>query len=150
MTTALSGPAIAETIDTGDRRRSISLPEAATEFWRHTSPRLLAMLLIGALVARVAVGDWNAWDLWVPLLMLGFFPVQEWLIHVILLHWKPVRIGRFTLDPEVARKHREHHADPRNVPLVFIPLGTLVVVLPLTLVVAFVIFPTTGRGPRGS
>ena len=146
MTTAVADQIMANASDTGDRRRSISLRQAAAEFWRHTSPQLLAVLLVGAVAARVVVGDWNAWDVWVPLLMIGFFPVQEWLIHVILLHWKPLQIGRFTLDPEVARKHREHHADPRHVPLIFIPLGTLLVVLPLTIVVALVAFPTTGRG----
>ncbi|HEX9765460.1 MAG TPA: sterol desaturase family protein [Nitriliruptorales bacterium] len=133
-------------VDVGTRRRSITLAEAWSVFWRNPSPTFLATLLAGSVGARLAVGDWNAWDLWVPLLMIGFFPFQEWLTHVILLHWKPVRIGRFTLDPWVARKHREHHADPRNVPLIFIPLKTLLVVFPMTLFVALVVFPTLGRG----
>ena len=32
-----------------------------------------------------------------------------------------------TVDTLLARKHREHHADPRDVPLVFIPWQTLIV-----------------------
>ncbi|WP_278257840.1 hypothetical protein [Nocardioides convexus] len=48
-------------------------------------------------------------------------PVVEWLVHVFILHWKPRRVGPLTLDPLLARKHRLHHADPRAIPLVFIP-----------------------------
>ena len=52
---------------------------------------------------------------------MAFFPVFEWLIHVVILHWRPRKVGGVTVDSILARKHRAHHADPRDLPLVFIP-----------------------------
>jgi sterol desaturase/sphingolipid hydroxylase (fatty acid hydroxylase superfamily) len=67
-------------------------------------------------------------------------------IHVVVLHWKPRRIAGFTLDPILARKHREHHVDPRIVKLIFIPLQSLLGALASALIVAFVFISRTGLG----
>ncbi len=53
--------------------------------------------------------------------MLALFPFFEWIVHVFILHWRPKRLGRLTIDPLLAREHRAHHVDPRDVPLIFIP-----------------------------
>ena len=54
-------------------------------------------------------GSWSpAWRCWRP------FPVIEWVIHVGILHWRPRRVGPVRVDSLLARKHREHHADPRD------------------------------------
>ena len=78
-------------------------------------------MFVGALIARVIVGDWQITDALVPLVMLALFPFFEWIVHVFILHWRPKRLGRLTIDPLLARKHRAHHVDPRDVPLIFIP-----------------------------
>ena len=49
----------------------------------------------------------------------------EWVIHVGILHWRPRRLGPVEVDSLLARKHRAHHADPRDLPLVFIPWPAL-------------------------
>jgi hypothetical protein len=131
---------------TGARRRSISLGGAAKIFSRYPSPWMMGAVLVGAVVARVLAGDWRLWDALLPLVMLAAFPFVEWLIHVVVLHWRPRRIGRVTIDSLLARKHREHHADPRDVPLVFIPWQTHLWLLPSVTAVALLAFPRTALG----
>jgi hypothetical protein len=128
------------------RRRSPSLRDVAREFWRHPSPWIITALLVGATVARLVVGDWVWTDALVVGVIVAAFPFYEWLIHVFLLHWRPKRIGRLTLDPAVARKHRLHHADPRNIPLVFIPWRVLARIVPVDIAIALFAFPRVGLG----
>ena len=90
-------------------------------------PRLLVVTLMVTGVARVALGRWSWADLVVAAAILAFEPFTEWLIHVLLLHFKPRRIGRLTIDPLIARKHRAHHADPRDRALVLVPFTVLVI-----------------------
>ncbi|TFV54700.1 fatty acid hydroxylase family protein [Mycobacterium sp. PS03-16] len=127
-------------------RRSFTLADAAREFWRHPSPWLIAATLVTASCARAAVGDWQYTDALVPVAMLAVFPFFEWAVHVCVLHWRPRTVGRWRLDPLLARKHREHHVDPRNVPLIFIPWRALLWVLPVAVAVAFLAFPRPGLG----
>ncbi len=125
-------------------RREFTLSNAWREFWKHPSPRMIAAALVAALAARVAVGDWQLTDAVVPVAMLAAFPFFEWVIHVCILHWRPRRIGSLTVDPLLARKHREHHVDPRDVPLIFIPWQSLLWVLPTAVAVALLAFPRIG------
>lgn len=127
-------------------RRGMTLTDAAGEFWRHPTPWLLAGALIAAVVARIVVGDWQWSDAVLPVLVLAVFPFVEWMIHVFILHWRPRRIAGVMIDPVLARKHREHHADPRVTRLIFIPLQSLAGAFAAALVVAFVLIPRTGLG----
>lgn len=127
-------------------RSGFTLPDAGREFWRHPSPWWLALTFIGALTARVAVGDWQLTDLVLPALMIVAFPVFEWTIHVVILHWRPRSDGRFTLDPLLARKHREHHRDPRKIELIFIPRQTLRWLLPTAVAAPLLVFSRLGLG----
>jgi hypothetical protein len=131
---------------TGSRRTSVSLGEAWRAFLRHPSPWMLAAFFTGSVVARTLVGDWHRSDLLAPLLLLAAMPFVEWVIHVVVLHWKPRRVGRVALDPLLARKHRAHHADPRAIPLVFIPWQALLWVIPTLVLVAVLAFPRAGLG----
>jgi hypothetical protein len=127
-------------------RRSFSLADACREFVTHPSPWMIGAILIGALSARIVVGDWQFTDALVPLVMLAFFPFFEWLVHVFILHWRPRRLGAMTVDPLLARKHREHHVDPRQVPLIFIPWRALLWILPASMAIALLAFPRLGLG----
>ena len=130
---------------TGTRRRQVGLREALAEFVRHPSPWMMASIVVGALVARIVVGDWRLSDLWAPLAFVAVFPLIEWVIHVFVLHWRPRRVGRITLDTLLARKHRAHHADPRDVPLVFIPWQTMVGLVVVTPILPVLLFPRLGQ-----
>ena len=127
------------------RKPKLTLGEAFAEFLRHPSPWMIGSVLVGSLVARVLVGQWSWTDLIAPAVYVALFPVQEWLIHVFVLHWKPRQVGALTVDTQLARKHREHHMAPRDVPLVFIPWQTLIGVIAFTVLVPLWLFPTTGQ-----
>ena len=103
-----------------------TLTDARRVFVRHSSPRLLVVASLAALVALVAAGGWRPAQLAVGLVVLAAHPLVEWVVHVYVLHARPVRIGGHTLDLDQARKHRAHHADPRNLEILFIPMRSLV------------------------
>lgn len=126
--------------------RAVPLPQAAREFWRHPSPWILAGALACALTARVIAGDWRITDAILPLAVAALFPFVEWVIHVLVLHWRPLRVAGVTLDPQLARKHRAHHFNPRDTALVFIPLQSLVGALVSSTAVALLLFPRTALG----
>jgi len=56
------------------------------------------------------------------------------------------QVGALRFDPLLARKHREPHVDPRDIPLVFIPWQALLWVLPVAVGIALLAFPRTALG----
>jgi hypothetical protein len=108
----------------------LTLGDAFVEFTRYPSPRLLLPVTAAAITARVALGRWRRRDLAIAAGILGAEPFTEWLIHVLLLHFRPRAIAGRPIDPLVSRKHRAHHADPKDPELVFVPLPVLHVALP--------------------
>jgi hypothetical protein len=127
-------------------RKAFTLREARKEFSKHPSPWIIGATLVVALVARLLVGEWRLTDALVPVIMLALFPFVEWILHVVVLHWRPKRIGKLTIDPLLAREHRRHHVDPREIPLIFIPSKSLLWGVPLTVAVALLAFPRPGLG----
>ena len=127
---------------------------AATELWpdtqslpghlrfllRYHGPRLIAAFLVATIALRVALwGPWSWAELIGPAVIVAFEPFLEWLIHVLLLHFKPKTIAGKHVDPLVSRKHRAHHQNPRDVELVLVPVKVLRVALPVAAVFAFVV-----------
>lgn len=125
------------------RRTNVSLGSAFSSFLRAPSPWMISSFLVAAVTARVVVGGGSWWELAIPVTLLALFPVIEWVIHVCILHWRPRRVAGVEVDSLLARKHREHHADPRQIPLVFIPWPALCWLLPAYVVVAWLAMPTT-------
>ncbi|CAN5481905.1 sterol desaturase family protein [soil metagenome] len=124
------------------RRTSLSLRGAMAEFCKHPSPWLISGSLGLAVAARLRVGGGSPWEVAIPVGLVALFPVIEWVIHVVILHWRPRRLGPVTVDSLLAREHRAHHADPRDLPLVFIPWRALLWLLPAYVAVAFLALPT--------
>ncbi|MBB3038588.1 sterol desaturase family protein [Hoyosella altamirensis] len=122
----------------------ISLSDAAHTFRQQPTPWMLGATIAIAFVARISVGDWQLSDILVPLAVIAIFPFIEWVIHVCVLHWRPRTIAGKTLDSRLARSHRAHHADPKNVPLIFIPWQTLTLVIPTLVAAAFLALPRPG------
>ncbi|HEY1119570.1 MAG TPA: sterol desaturase family protein, partial [Acidimicrobiales bacterium] len=112
-------------------------------FWRAPSPWMISTFLLAAVVGRVLAGPGSWWEVLIPVGLVALFPAIEWVIHVCILHWRPRQLGPVEIDSLLARKHREHHADPRDIPLVFIPWRALLWLLPAYVVVAWVATPTT-------
>lgn len=103
-----------------------TIGDAASLFFRQGSPIAITVTLLAAAVGRLYVGSYTWWDLLPPAVVLAAQPLTEWLIHVFLLHFRPKSIGGYKVDPLVSRKHRAHHADPKDLELVFIPGPALV------------------------
>lgn len=98
-----------------------TLRGAARVFLQHGSPRLLLACLALAVAVRLLVGGYS-WADFIPVaLVVAVQPFLEWVLHVFVLHARPRRIRGRNFDTVVARDHRAHHADPRDLPLVFIP-----------------------------
>ncbi len=131
---------------TGAGRRSVSLGETFGGFLRHPSPWMIAATLVAAVSWRIVEDDWRLTDVWAPVILVALFPVLEWVIHVFVLHWRPRRVAGLMIDSELARDHRRHHADPRDIPLVFIPWRSLIAVIATDVAIAMFAFPRLGQG----
>ncbi|HEY1830313.1 MAG TPA: sterol desaturase family protein [Acidimicrobiales bacterium] len=108
---------------------ALTLRGAARVFIGQRTPKIIIVALAATVAGRVVVGQWTWWDLLGPAILLAVQPFTEWAIHVFLLHFKPVTWRGRRLDPLVARKHRAHHADPKDLGLVFVPLPALVALI---------------------
>ena len=123
-----------------------NLREALPVFVGHASPRLLLCAFAVAATARIWLGGWSLWDLVPPAVIALLWPLEEWLIHVFILHSKPKRIGRFTFDGRVPRKHRAQHRDPWNYDLLCIPFHSFSYALPLVALLCYVLTPSLELG----
>jgi hypothetical protein len=99
----------------------IRLLSVARQFLRLDCPRLLTILVAMAWAVRLTVGQWTAWDALAGLGIVAFWPIQEWIIHVFLLHLKPFSWYGWRIDPIVARNHRNHHLNPWHAELGITP-----------------------------
>jgi len=126
-----------------------TLAKALAVFFTHPSPRILAIAAATTVVGRLLLGGWSIWDLVVVVGLAAWWPLQEWLIHVYILHLRPFHLFGRTIDPYVPRKHRAHHRDPWRLDLIFIPAGSFSYTLPLLLVLWFLAMPTAGLACTG-
>lgn len=127
-------------------RKSMTLRDALVEFVKHPTPWMLVVWSAALLGARLSVGGWTIADAITPVVLVAISPIAEWLIHVGILHWRPRSVGPVNIDSRLARDHRLHHQDPRDIPLVFIPWPSLVVVIIGLTLAALFAFPRTGLG----
>jgi hypothetical protein len=125
------------------RRTNATMAQVVVEFWKHPSPYLLGTVIVGALVGRVLSGPGSWWELAIPVGLVAILPFVEWGIHVGILHWKPRKVAGLTVDPLLSRKHRAHHSNPREIPLVFIPWQVSLYLAPLNVLVWWLVMPTT-------
>lgn len=112
--------------------------DAARVFFRHPSPQLIFGAAFVFTTLRLFWGSWTWWDLAIAAWIVVFWPMQEWLIHVVILHWKPFRLFGKKIDLYVAHMHRKHHREPWLLEHVYVPTPTVVGGL-LTAVPAFII-----------
>jgi hypothetical protein len=117
------------TLAAGDSPRTIA--EALPVFLRHGSPFILLIAIVVAVAVRLLLGAWSWWDLVPAAAIVAAWPIQEWLIHVYILHFKPFALWGRTIDFRVPRKHREHHQQPWNYEILFIPMHSYIYSLPL-------------------
>jgi len=122
--------------------KRLTLGRALAVFARYGSPRLIFAAAVASVIARIAIGHWTLGDLFVALGILAVEPFVEWVLHVFLLHFRPRRVLGLRVDPIFAKRHRMHHRDPRNIPLVFVPLPVLAGLFAVLFLIAWFAFPT--------
>jgi hypothetical protein len=120
----------------------LTLRRAASIFLATFSARLLIPLVLVVVAVRIALGGWGWWDLGIAAIILAAQPFTEWVVHVTVLHWKPRTVGRLTIDPLGARRHRQHHADPKILGLVLVPRQIMTVTCLTAVLVFWLITPT--------
>lgn len=118
-----------------------TIPDAFRYFVRRGSPQILIAASVIAVGSRIALGGWTLWDLVPVAILIAIWPVQEWLIHVYILHFKPFTWRGRTIDFAVPRKHRQHHRDPSDLDILFIPLHTYAYTLPFIALIWFGLAP---------
>jgi len=126
-----------------------TLAEALPVFLRHGSPRIVLGAAAIAVVARLGMGGWSIGDLVAVLALSAYWPLQEWLIHVFILHFRPVQMFGRTLDFRVPRKHRAHHQRPWDIPILFIPMHSFIYALPLLVGLWLLLAPTLAIAMTG-
>jgi hypothetical protein len=126
-----------------------TIGEALPVFLRHGSPRILLAALAVALVVRLRMGSWSWWDLLAVAALAAYWPIQEWLIHVYILHFKPFTLFGRTLDFRVPRSHRAHHRAPWNIDLLFIPMHSFIYSIPVVFLIWFALTPTLALAMTG-
>lgn len=124
--------------------RTDTVRAAAALFFSRGSPRLIGSLCLAAWAVRLWLGAFGVGDAVTALVVLAWWPFQEWLIHVYLLHWKPRTVLGFTLDPAVSKKHRAHHLDPWNLDILLIPLRSTLTTVPLLTAALCLALPSLG------
>jgi hypothetical protein len=117
--------AASETAKRNPMRPPDTLPKDARSavvlFWTHPSAQLITLFVAVVGAWRLWLGDFSWKDLLVAGAVVAYFPVNEWIIHVVMLHYKPRKLFGRTIDFYLPRTHRRHHADPWNPKWVFIP-----------------------------
>jgi hypothetical protein len=116
--------------------------DAVRVFFRFTSPRVLAVTTLCAWALRFAEGGWSWIDAAVASAIVVAWPLQEWLLHVFVLHFRPFKLLGRTIDLMNAREHRKHHRDPWNLSLVFVPTPVFFYSIPFLWVVWHLLAPT--------
>jgi hypothetical protein len=120
----------------------LTLGDCWRAFLRMRTPPLLAAGLIAALALRLALGHYDWRDAVVVAGVVAATPVVEWLIHVYLLHAKPLRVFGRRYDLLAAREHRAHHIAPTELDGVLLPRYAVLIFLPqIALTVWLLSFP---------
>jgi len=103
------------TVSSGrSRRPELRLRAVLHGFLRSTTAVLLVLAVLVALLRRAAAGPLGWGDAFVLAGLTVLRPFAEWALHKQVLHGRPRRWARFTLDSLAARAHRAHHAAPRD------------------------------------
>jgi hypothetical protein len=120
----------------------LTLGDCWRSFIRRSTPPLLASAVLAAVVLRLLLGNYDWRDAAVAVAVVAATPLAEWLIHVYLLHAKPVRLAGRRYDLIAAREHRAHHQSPATLDRVLIPTYAVLIFIPqIALTVWLLSFP---------
>jgi hypothetical protein len=105
----------------------LTLGDCWRSFASRPSPPLLAAAIIGAVALRIVLGHYDWRDAVVAAGLIAATPPVEWLIHVFLLHARPLQVGDRSYELLAAREHRAHHEAPAVLDGVLLPAYAVLV-----------------------
>lgn len=114
---------------------------AVKRFWTHPSPPLIASFVLILAAWRLMSGPLGLSDALIALGVLAYFPFNEWLIHVFVLHYQPRKVFGRTIDFYLPVTHRRHHADPWNLEWILIPRHVHVLTAPFVGLLLWALWP---------
>jgi sterol desaturase/sphingolipid hydroxylase (fatty acid hydroxylase superfamily) len=110
----------------GEAESGQELADYARLFAGRPGPRMIAGAWAVTAAVRLALGRFRRRDLATVAGMVAAQPFTEWVVHVAILHSRPRRVAGRTVDLALARHHRDHHADPKDIDRALIPVPTVV------------------------
>jgi hypothetical protein len=127
----------------------LPLRGAAGIFAGCLNAQLIAAGLVAAVIARVVLGGWTTTDAIVAAVIVAAEPLTEWVIHVTILHLRPVTVRGRTIDLYIAKRHRRHHQDPRVIRHVLIPRPVVIRLLIFSVPLYWLVTPSIRSGLTG-
>lgn len=125
------------------RRESNELSCYFRQFYKHPNAQILTVSVVLAISLKIFIFGFQFSDLTIVSSLVFIQPFAEWLVHVTLLHLKPLKVKSKTFELYVTKVHRLHHQDPKNVKLIFVPTRMIVLLLVSILAVDHFIFFAT-------
>src|SRR5512146_1836836 len=80
------------------RSGPLSLGRTVRTFFSYPSPRILAIQLVLAAAVRPFLGPFGRTDALIVAAVVVYWPIQEWVLHRLVLHARPRSIGRLRID----------------------------------------------------
>jgi hypothetical protein len=117
--------------------------QAASDFARRDSARVVTAAMLGLGVTRLAIGRFRRGDIAMTIAAVASEPFVEWVLHAGVLHGSTKRLAGHEFDS--ARFHAGHHRDPDNLNLVLLRGGEALA--SLGAISAYVAALTFGLGP---
>jgi|LNFM01.1.fsa_nt_gb hypothetical protein len=124
-----------------DGEKIHSLADAAREFFSRPGPRLILATAAAHWARRAVAGPPTVGDAVAAGAVIVWWPLQEWLAHKHLLHWEPRPVAGRHVDPFFARKHREHHREPRIIANTLLPVRVVRDAIPASMAVFRLLVP---------
>ena len=118
-----------------------TLAECIRLFYSAGTARTLTFLIALAAAARAALWECSTVDACLLVVIPLVWPLQEWLIHVNILHFQPRNVLGRAFDLKVAKTHRAHHADPWRFGVVFIPAHIVALTVPALTLLCMALLP---------
>jgi hypothetical protein len=110
-------------------------------FAAHPSSQLIVVFVLLSAALRLSFGHFVWGDAVVAAIAIAYFPFNEWLIHVFMLHYRPRKVFGRTVDFYLPVTHRRHHADPWNLQWVFIPRHVHALTAPAIALILWALWP---------
>jgi hypothetical protein len=122
--------------------RSTSRARLFRYFAEQPSPRIMLAALFTFGGVHLYLGEWSAWDAFVAGAVVFLWPLNEWVLHVYVLHARPIRLFGRTFEMKLLTGHGAHHLDPLAWKQSFIDPRALLVYIAMNAAFLLLVLPS--------